>query len=144
MVTQLGAPRVSVPSDEPLCVGATFDLDVTKITEAPPDRQMEVLWSLMDQSERGMASRMIFNVFPRIATEGYRWPPRTLQRRAGDPLGDLWSRHPYDVKAVITPRGLRIKAGGWKVQMSRRPWAVPEDWIPKGNGPVVMRDGNAI
>ena len=64
----------SEPTDEPLCLGVVFSLDVGKIWKERPEARMAAFW----EDLHDIPAEVIFWDSAKLEQEGFRWAPRTL------------------------------------------------------------------
>ena len=64
----------SVPTDEPLCLGVVFALDVSKIWRKLPGDRMATFWDTV----QGIPADAIFWDALKLQQKGFRWAPSTL------------------------------------------------------------------
>lgn len=128
-VRGLSYRRVSVQTDEALCIAAVFDLDMEAVLREEPERRMEIVWSLMLGSKRGIPETMIFNEQPRLTSIGYRWAPATLQQSVTrfqtlPPRGDRVAR------ASTLCHGLPVSRPGYRIRLAGPPSCLSSDFSP--------------
>lgn len=121
--------RVSVQTDEALCLAAVFDLDMEAVLQEEPGSRMEMVWSLMAKGKRGIPESTIFNEQPRLTSIGYRWAPATLQQSVtgiqhSSPRGDRY------VGATILRHGLPVSRPGFRIQLAGPPPYLSKNFSP--------------
>lgn len=96
------------PSDEAVCLGNIFDMDITSILSASKEERMEKFWSSMPI----IPASVIFVAGPKLTTKGFRWAPSTFlgneQRQ-----GLYWAD---DKIANRTKMGLKVRYPGWRLK----------------------------
>jgi hypothetical protein len=113
---------VSVPTDEPLCIGALMRLDLGKIVnvEHKEDR-MPMVWSLLAKKMGGLPAPLIFLDRQRIEAVGWRWANRSLlqvdgvQMRTGTGAAGIMETQ----LGMPTERGLRVTYPGYRISIER-------------------------
>ena len=76
IISALHHRRVSVPSDEALCLATLFDLPTDTLT-GPEGNTMTYLWRSLSEAQR-VPSGIIFFQGLKILEEGFRWAPQSL------------------------------------------------------------------
>ena len=112
---------VSVKTDEPILMGNLLNLPVAQIIEhSEPQRQMQVLWSLIASVPHMIPGSIIFWVGQRLDLPGFRWAPASLLHppSINFPLG-LISADPRT--GIPKNRGLLVKFPGYSVALPSRP-----------------------
>ena len=131
--------RVSVYSDEPLCIAAIFGLNSEEVATAEPDKRMEVLWQLLGRHDCGIPQSTIFSSLPRLTASGYRWAPSTFQQSITTTLDCITDDWDYE-KGVLTSRGLRVSRVGWRIRKDGPPLGVSEEFLPSNmHEPINIR-----
>lgn len=143
---------VSVPSDEPLCIGTLMSLDLHQIvTVKPKSDRMRKVWELISSKEGGIPMAVVFFEEPKIDTPGWRWAPRSLLAWRTGAQVQLNTRilKWNSPLGTITTRGLRVQYPGFRIKTVKEygdvkpqnPWPgfsrVPESDITfrdKGSG----------
>ncbi|KAF4631256.1 hypothetical protein G7Y89_g6870 [Cudoniella acicularis] len=137
---------VSVPSDEPLCIGALLGLDLDAILAVPETQEarMQKVWELVAAKHSGIPAQILFFEEERLSTPGFGWAPKSLLNaehtifalstriiRWGDPK-----------RGQVTPHGLRVSYPGYRIRLitsygdnkPRNPWpgmpTLPERGLP--------------
>ena len=128
---------VTVPTDEPLCIGTLMELDLDAIVNVQPEEnRMQKVWELI--SSGGIPAQVIFFEEKRIDSPGWRWAPSSfltmqeglfrletrLTRWRDSQLGYLTR-----LKPDKTPLGLRVTYPGYRISLRqyqdgrpRNPW----------------------
>jgi hypothetical protein len=99
----------SKPSDEAICLGHLFGLDVTSIVKAPDAMRMEAFWSALPE----IPADVIFWIGPRLQTKPYRWAPSTFL------TGRDMSNNRNIESAKLTEDGLLVHYPGWLLGCKR-------------------------
>jgi hypothetical protein len=138
---------VSVPSDEPLCIGTLLSLDLKAILQAPKtlEARMQKVWELVAIKNGGIPSQVLFLEGERLAAKGWRWAPRGLLCATScDGTFTLSTRITRWAESQLgqpTPRGLKVKYPGYRIMIRRdyrdskppNPWPgmprIPENWL---------------
>ena len=97
----------SVATDEALCLATLLGLNIQEIGQTPPEERMAKFWSSVGQ----VPLTFLFNIYPRLQSEGYCWAPQTLLRNSTSVVSNFESvREPK--LGQLTPRGLSFKGIG--------------------------------
>jgi hypothetical protein len=113
----LSTRTTSVETDEPLCLAALLGFNRAqsmKITQADPQDRMRIFWSLMED----IPHMLIFDDYPRLKIQGYRWAPRSFLGKIRSFLDPPFTQVPFK-PAKNTKSGLRIETGGLAWSMGR-------------------------
>lgn len=113
---------VSVPSDEPLCIGTLLGLNLNHIlsVEGKSDRMLQV-WKLITAKKHGVPMQVIFFQEPGIDTPGWRWAPRSfLEWTSGnhDMMNTRNLKWNDSRLGGQTDRGLRVQYPGYRITKS--------------------------
>ena len=123
---------VSVPTDEPLCIGALMRLDLRAIinVERKEDR-MQMIWTLLAKKLGGLPAQVIFLEEHKIDAIGWRWAPGSLLQVEKGLLnpGSRIFRWAESQLGMPTERGLRVRYPGYRITLEqydddrpRNPW----------------------
>ena len=120
---------VSVPTDEPICIGALMSLDHGKIVHVEPEHRMQMVWALLASSLNGLPAGIIFLGEQKINASGWRWTPCSLLQvgRILPPTNRASSLTDLQ-RGMPTAWGLRIKYPGYRIIQGhndtkpRNPW----------------------
>jgi hypothetical protein len=125
---------VSVPTDEPLCIGALMCLDLNAILGVKPkENRMQRVWELIALQKGGIPAQVIFFQEPRIDVRGWKWAPRSfLTIQKGKDLTSRELRWIDKDLGTISEHGLGLKVQypGYRIKMTlnygdqkpRHPW----------------------
>jgi hypothetical protein len=97
--SEMATRTTSRKSDEPLCLGALLDLDMSKLVEASEHERMQLVWSLQPYIPIGVLLAPLTN---RLTSTGFRWAPSSLM---GEYDFDDW-HWSIDEHGVLTADGL--------------------------------------
>lgn len=110
--------RVSVPSDEALCISIVLDLDEKAIAEVSThERRMEILWTLVHNARRGISNSIIFNTLPRLKRPGFRWAPATFQQPTSKGLQFLKPVNENERLASLCDEGIMVRCPALRISM---------------------------
>ncbi|KIN08693.1 hypothetical protein OIDMADRAFT_175455 [Oidiodendron maius Zn] len=123
---------VSVPTDEPLCIGALMRLDLRAIinVERKEDR-MQMMWTLLAKKIGGLPAQVIFMEEHKIDAIGWRWAPSSLIQVEKGLLnpGSRGFRWAESQLGMPTERGFRVRYPGYCITLEqydddrpRNPW----------------------
>ncbi|RDW77860.1 hypothetical protein BP5796_05712 [Coleophoma crateriformis] len=131
---------VTVPSDEPLCIGTLMSLDMSAITSVAEQSRMCQVWDLLIKSPCGVPSGIIFLPEARLDTPGLRWAPKSMlgfAARDGGQGGRSqdWKTPRAEAK---TPFGLRVRFPGFRLHPPVYNDGLPRDAFA---GSLRTRDG---
>jgi hypothetical protein len=123
---------VSVPTDEPLCIGALMSLDLAAIVNVEPkEDRMQMVWQLLANCMGGLPAQIIFFEEHKINAAGWRWAPRSLLQveKGIFPPETRVIRWVETQLGKPTPRGLRVSYSGYRITIQqyddrrpRNPW----------------------
>lgn len=114
--------RVSKQADEPLCVSTMLKLGTEVVAEAPEEKRMEALWTLMSKARPGIPKSIIFNALPRLSGAGFRWAPATVQQSVTmHPQLIVTNDDRSEAKATLVEAGLKVKFPAWRIVTGRQP-----------------------
>jgi hypothetical protein len=116
MTEALRCRSVSVPSDEPFCVGTLLGLDVKIIGKELKDR-MRCMWSLIPNGRHIIPSQIVFYIGPKLAYEGFGWAPSTLLGVANT---SQFMLSPENPPAFPSPRGLMLSLAAFRISVPER------------------------
>ena len=123
---------VSVPFDEPLCVGSLMSLDLRKILDVTPkDKRMQKVWELIASKKSGLPMQVIFFQEPRIDTPGWRWAPRSLLTWGSgshELVNTRMLRWHEPRLGEITDRGIRVQYPGYRIKIAKEIGGGPQIW----------------
>ncbi|KAK4498833.1 hypothetical protein PRZ48_009343 [Zasmidium cellare] len=122
--------RVSVATDEALCLAAAYDLDMDAVSARPKDERMQEVWRQLASTVRGISAFIIFAALPRLSSPGFRWAPssvlQTVKRsRVLEPV----FRDIEDESGRLAPEGFCVKYDGWRIRPSGPPGGFPHGMI---------------
>jgi len=120
---------VSVPTDEPICIGALMSLDLGKIAHVEPEDRMQMVWTLLASSLNGLPAGIIFLEEQKIDASGWRWAPCSLLqvKRILQPTNRASSLADLQ-RGTPTAWGFRVKYPGYRITQGhndskpRNPW----------------------
>lgn len=111
---------VSVPTDEPLCIGTLLGLNLGDILSvAKKSDRMIKAWELIIAKKRGVPMQVIFFQEPGIDVPGWRWAPRSLLAWTSENHEMMntralkWNDSRLGEK---TDEGLRVQYAGYRIK----------------------------
>ena len=124
---------VSVPTDEPLCIGTLLSLNLRDILDVKEKSdRMQKVWELVAAKLGGFPMQVIFFQEPGIGVNGWRWAPQSLL---------AWSSGNHELVNTrvlkwndkrlgkITDQGLRVQYAGYRIKIaSETGEARPQLW----------------
>lgn len=124
---------VSVPSDEPLCMGTLMSLPMSEILHesVEKDDRMRVVWRLLADKQGGLPSKMIFFEDRRIEKPGWGWAPASLLNSSPGfyKTNTRMIGWKDPTLAQPTPHGLHVQFPGFRLKRNiisdgrpRNPW----------------------
>jgi hypothetical protein len=136
---------VSVPSDEPLCIGTLLSLDLKAIlaVEKTQQARMKKVWELVAEKNEGLPAQILFFEEERLDEKGWSWAPKSLlnNQHTVVTLSTRLTRWADTQRGIPTLRGLRVQYPGYRITCRQEygdgkpnhPWPgmprIPEDWL---------------
>ena len=126
--------NVSVPTDEPLCIGTLMDLNLNEILNVKEKNvRMQKVWQLIAAKKGGLPMQVIFFQEPRIDVPGWRWAPKSLLTWDGgshELMNTRFLKWSEKNLGKITDRGLRVQYPGYRIKVApetgdRKPQLLP-------------------
>ena len=139
--------RMSVVSDEPLCLGTVLNLDNDNISKVqidmPPrredvftentsvalrDKRMEVVWQSMSGTCGGIPLKIIFAELDRLNSVGFRWAPSSFQQSPLNLIRTSIMATDYPgSRASLSKVGLSVRFPAWRIRVKNLPEGMPPD-----------------
>ncbi|KAF2164078.1 hypothetical protein M409DRAFT_25426 [Zasmidium cellare ATCC 36951] len=122
--------RVSVPTDEALCLAAAYNLDMNAASAQPKDQRMQEVWRQLVATSRGISAFIIFNALPRLSAPRFRWAPSSILQtvKRGDILEFVF-RNVEDESGSLTSSGFRVNYSGWRIRPCGPPGSFPHGLV---------------